>query len=131
MGKINRIVRDARIIDRRTSGLNALSKIHGIGLAAATAILTVCYPKNFTILDRRVLEQLGLSPSDTAKWTAERYINTYLPRVRECAERWGCSLRDADRALWGLSVQKRIDTVIAQSQRDDCGLIMDSVNLNS
>jgi hypothetical protein len=35
----------------------------GIGLAAASAMLTVCYPEKFTIIDQRVLETLDLFPS--------------------------------------------------------------------
>lgn len=51
--------------DRKFEALNGLDKIPGIGLATATAILTVCYPNKFTITDQRVLEMLDLKPTDT------------------------------------------------------------------
>jgi thermostable 8-oxoguanine DNA glycosylase len=124
--KINEAVKTAGNIDRRVEALNDLSKIPGIGLAAATAILTVCHPDDFTIIDRRVLEQLTLYPPKLAAhkrteyrtddWTPEEYLDEYLPRVKERAELWKCSLRDADRALWGLSVQNQIEKIIAGSE---------------
>ncbi len=108
--------------------LQGLDNIPGIGLAVATAILTVCYPKEFTIIDVRVLEILDLFPTILAEdkrkehnagdWTAKGYIDEYLPKVKERAEVWGCSLRDADRALWGQSVSRNIDAVIASSREE-------------
>jgi hypothetical protein len=86
-----------------------LDKIPGIGLATATAILTVCYPKKFTIIDQRVLGTLDLKPDNTDGWTAERYFQEYLPKVIKYCGQWGCTLREADRALWGLSVRNEIN----------------------
>ena len=77
------------------------------------------------IIDQRVLESLNLFPSylpdrkrkkySTEDWTAETYFNEYLPKVKEASERWGCTLRNADRALWGLSVARRIEQIILKS----------------
>jgi len=102
-----------------------LECVPGIGLATATAILTVSYPDEFTIIDRRVLEELDLFPSRLAKrksrkcntddWNADDYIAEYLPRVKECRKRWGRTLRECDRALWGLSVSGRMEQIIKQS----------------
>lgn len=127
MAAINRSIRLACGADRKTMicVLNALNSIPGIGLASATAILTVCYPDLFTIIDQRVLENLNLFPSKLATnkrvrynaddWTASDYIDEYLPAIKRQSERWGCTLRDADRALWGLSVSRRIEEVITSS----------------
>jgi hypothetical protein len=122
MTEINQAVQNANKPGGQIAALNALEKVPGIGLATATAILTVCYPDKFSILDQRVLAMLNLFPSrlgknkpakyDSAHWTATDYMNEFLPRVKECTERWGCSLRDADRALWGLSVDKRVKAII-------------------
>ncbi len=114
MEVINRAVSDATVSDRKIDALKALQKVPGIGLATATAILTVCYPDDFTIIDRRVLESLKLRPN-TEDWTAEEYIREFLPKIKEYARTWCCSLRDADRALWGLSVNKIIEEIITAS----------------
>lgn len=81
---INEAVKDARSADRCIEALTALDMIPGIGLATATAILTVCYPAEFTIIDWRVLDTLDLFPSRTPQtdgkehstedWLASDYV---------------------------------------------------------
>jgi hypothetical protein len=129
MAKINRAIADAP--NHKIDALKSLDGISGIGLAMATAILTVCYPEEFTIIDTRVLGQLHLFPKrladkrrtkaepiyKTEDWTAEEYVNEYLPKVKTYSEQARCSLRNADRALWGLSVYKDIENVIFKSRR--------------
>jgi hypothetical protein len=130
--KINEAVKVARQNDRRIAALTALQDIPGIGLATATVILTVCYPDAFTVIDWRVLSELDLFPSNLSvaqqvskrksddynadDWTAENYLSEFLPKVNACAKLWNCSLRDADRALWGLSVHRRIQEIIKESK---------------
>jgi hypothetical protein len=109
---INQCVEKAGRDGREVDALNELDEVPGIGLATATAILTVCYPDKFTIIDRRVLEILGLSPTKAEGWSAERYFQEYVPRVKEQSAQWGCTLRDADRALWGLSVRDDVNRII-------------------
>lgn len=132
ISKINAAVRGARQTSGIIAALDALQNIPGIGLATATVILTVCYPREFTVIDWRVLKELDLFPSclsddqqgskresedyNADDWTAETYLNEYLPKVRAFADRWACSLRDADRALWGLSVHRRVQNIIDKSE---------------
>ena len=81
MKVINSAIKDAGKDDSRIAALTALDGVPEIGLAVATAILTVCYPEKFTIIDWRVLEVLDLFPSrlpkakrkehSTNHWTAE------------------------------------------------------------
>lgn len=125
LGKINRAIEIAGKPECEHAALKGLEDIPGIGLATATAVLTVCYPNKFTIIDQRVLETLELFPSrlaarnlrnySTYDWTIEDYINEYLPRVREISNQWGRSLRETDRALWGISVSRRINQIITKS----------------
>jgi hypothetical protein len=98
-------------------------------LATATAILTVCYPESFTIIDERVLESLDLYPRGYEKkkkkrkeyssddWTAKGYVDEYLPRVREREVQWSRTLRETDQALWGLSVNRRIENIIKKNEQ--------------
>jgi hypothetical protein len=108
--QINQALRIASKPHCGIEALEALDRVPGIGLATATPILTVCYPGEFTILDWRVFETLQEAKKLSADdWTASTYMKEYLPKVREQQVLWDCSLRDADRALWGLSVRKRIN----------------------
>jgi hypothetical protein len=122
--KINRAIETAPECEH--AALKGLEAVPGIGLATATAILTVYYPDQFTIIDQRVLEALELFPSrldrrprnfSTADWTTEDYLKEYLPKVRAVSEQWGRSLRETDQALWGISVSKRIEKIIASAAR--------------
>jgi hypothetical protein len=122
--KINQAINDAS--DSEYAALKGLEAIPGIGLATATAILTACYPDKFTIIDLRVLEALELFPSrldpkpvnfSTNDWTTEDYLNEYLPKVVAVSEQWGRSLRETDQALWGISVSRRIENIIASAKK--------------
>lgn len=107
------------------AALTMLQGIPGIKLAVASAILSVCYPKKFTIIDENVLGVLSLFPSSlpahkrnrytTEYWTAAEYLDEFLPKVEQFSRRWHCGLRQADQALWGLSVEQDIQRIIANS----------------
>lgn len=99
--KINKAIVEAAKPEKVLAALKALEEVPGIGLATATAILTVCYPDTFTIIDERV-QSLDLLPSghekkkkrkkkkegkekskyNTEDWTAETYVDEYLPKVK-------------------------------------------------
>jgi hypothetical protein len=119
MACINKAVQNAAEPENKIVALKTLASVPGIRLATATAILTVCYPNEFTIIDRRVLAQLKLYPATTDGRTAEEYLERYLPAVKVYAKTWNCSLREADRALWGLSVSERMEQVIRNARQTD------------
>jgi len=86
--------------------VRVLTQVQGIGLAIASAILSVCYPDTFTVLDYRAWETLcELHPKGLLK----RYPDSeeaYLQYCRVCgtlAQQRGLSLRDLDRVLWAKS----------------------------
>lgn len=70
-------------------------------LPMASSILTVLYPKDFSIYDYRVIEQIGMNDFKDRKNQIERYFSEFLPKVQECG--LGESLRDKDKYLWGKS----------------------------
>ena len=125
LSAINAAVSAAKDAKCGEESLLSLIGIPGIGLPVATAILTACHPSEFTVLDWRVLESLRLFPSRMPKdqrreyksedWTAKEYIAEFLPRVKKISADWRLSLRDTDRALWGMSLRRRLDDVISKS----------------
>jgi hypothetical protein len=89
-----------------------LIEIGGIAIPIASAILTVCYPKRFTVVDYRscaalakvlnvepkaLRKQLGGDPS--AK--PEAYL-AYVERCKTEGERWDFDMRTFDQILWGM-----------------------------
>jgi hypothetical protein len=85
--------------------VETLIAVPGIGLPMASAILTVCYPDDFTVLDYRAwatLRALGYRLPKTLAWNARGYLK-YCDTCKRIAAKVGVSLRDLDRALWAKS----------------------------
>jgi len=113
--KINGAIRRAGEAGREVEAIRSLCGISGIKLAVASAILSVCYPNRFTIFDFRLLNTLGLLPKESDEWTPEAYWERFVPAVRRHC-RPGRVLREVDKALWGLSVHKSIQSVLRMAR---------------
>jgi len=86
--------------------VEVLLQIWGIGLAMASAILTVCCPEEFTVLDYRAWKTLQQASVDGLPESYPQSPEAYLAYCRACqtlADRMGLSLRELDRALWAKS----------------------------
>ncbi len=100
------LMREVHEADTPRAKVEALLRIRGIGLAMASAVLTVCYPEEFTVLDYRAWGTLcrwsveGLPARYPG--TSEKYLQ-YCQACRALADKKGLSLRDLDRALWAKS----------------------------
>lgn len=83
--------------------VQTLTAIGGIGLPIASAILAVCYPEEFTVLDTRAWNALVQASVDGLPgcWprTAAHYVQ-YCRACRDFARAMGLSLRELDQALW-------------------------------
>lgn len=89
----------------RGEKINILRKIYGIGIPVASAVLTVCFPDEFTITDYRATEALNKTKNVKIKDPSiliENYLE-YVDICKEIAKENNLSLRDTDRCLWGLS----------------------------
>lgn len=97
-----------------------LTSISGIGVPMASAILTVCYPKEFTVVDYRAVISLisilennnSLIDKNEIKASIKKWFGTnpsnsikayliYLEKCKELAGKHKFSLRDFDRILFG------------------------------
>lgn len=77
-------------------------KIPNIGIPIASAILTVCYPNDFTIADYRAcasLENFGEEVRGNPTNSISAYFE-YLEKCKKLARKYNISLRDFDRILW-------------------------------
>ena len=77
---INKAIVDAKKSESAIAALKALDEVPGIGLATATAILTVCYPDTFTIIDERVTLEISLVVAAFATATLPRSGDQGHPR---------------------------------------------------
>ena len=84
-------------------------------LPMATAILSVLYPEEFTIYDRRVCEVLGnfSKLKNITKFAKlwDGYVE--FKRAVESRAPKGLSLRDKDRYLWGMSFANQLRSDVA------------------
>jgi len=102
---VNQIMREVYNAKTPEEKVKTLIKIKGIGLPIASAILTVCYPEEFTVLDSRVWDILFKDKKVKNK-TLPNTISGYLDYVNICknyAKELNLSLRDFDKAMWGRS----------------------------
>jgi hypothetical protein len=100
---VEALMREVSQSDQPQAQVDALLQVRGIGLAMASAILTVCYPETFTVLDYRAWETLQRASVDGLPENYPQSPEAYLLYCRACkelADRMGLSLRDLDRALW-------------------------------
>ena len=88
----------------REDRLKILLNIKNIGIAIASAILTVLYPNEFTIIDYRVkksLKKLGIKLPGKIEENSEDYFR-YVDICKEIAIKRKLSLRNLDRILWAM-----------------------------
>ncbi len=95
-------------LTNRRDKLITLINIRNIGIAIASAILTVLSPDEFTIIDYRVknsLKRLNIKFPDKIEENVESYFQ-YVDICKETAQKWDLSLRNFDRALWAMDFYK-------------------------
>ncbi len=82
--------------------LNILTSIPSIGIPMASAILTVCYPDDFTVADYRAcaaLKNFGEEIIGNPTTRTATYFE-YLEKCKKLAHKYNFSLRNFDRILW-------------------------------
>ncbi len=91
--------------------LRVLIEEWGFLLPMASAILTVLWPKEFTVYDVRVCEQLGSHERLGDLTDFDRIWPGYEAFREEVEKRGeaGLSLRDRDRWLWGISAAEQLE----------------------
>ena len=109
--KIKKITSDVFREPNDKERLEILVGIRGIGIAIASAILTILYPERFTVYDFRVLEEINKHSKTEEirkienlpkQRQPEAYLR-YLARVKDFAKAHKLSLRNCDRVLWARS----------------------------
>lgn len=111
--KIKKLTSDVFHEQDNWKKIEILTKNRGIGIAIASAILTILYPERFTVYDYRVLEEINKQTKNKVRnienlpkqKQATAYLR-YCEQVESLAKANGLSLRDCDRAMWAESWYK-------------------------
>jgi thermostable 8-oxoguanine DNA glycosylase len=100
---VRQLMKEVSQADSPVDKVEILCNVKWIGIPIASAILSVCYPTEFTVLDYRAWEALKQASVEGLPERPPRYAQSYLQYCEACrrfADRMGLSLRDLDRALW-------------------------------
>jgi hypothetical protein len=100
---VQALMQEVSQADTAEAKVKTLTTVWGIGLAIASAILTVCYPEEFTVLDYRAWETLKDEPVTGLPQRFPVRPEEYVQYCQACcrfAEEVSLPLRDLDRALW-------------------------------
>jgi hypothetical protein len=94
----------------REQRLKILMQDWGLRLPMASAVLTVLYPDEFTVYDRRVCGALGFPYKDWSRFSESCWMEYESYKQKVCGiespEGFTFTLRDRDRFLWGKSVRE-------------------------
>lgn len=102
---VSELMMEVSQADSPEAKVRILLRVWGIGLSIASAILAVCYPEDFTVLDVRAwtsAEKLLENLPDRFPVTVGEYMQ-YCRACQRFAEQTGLSLRDTDRVLWAMN----------------------------
>lgn len=103
---VDALMREVNAAPTAQAKVEALLQVDGFGLAMASAVLTVCYPEHFTVLDFRAWEALQHFSVSGLPLPYPQNVDQYLLYCAACrrlADEAGLSLRNLDRALWAQS----------------------------
>lgn len=112
--------------------LTGKNGIGGIGIPIASAILTVCFPNNFTVADYRAVHAIKEILKDRdikinpEYWTPERYFE-YRDLCFEIKEKYNIrTLRETDKILWGYSFYRDLQSLIMGLNNTDNSVVLNS-----
>ena len=79
-----------------------LTALRGVAISVASAILTLCYPEKYAVIDFRVWRQLF--ENTRTYYSLNNYLK-YLDIIRNTAENYDLSPQQVDQAIWQYDIQ--------------------------
>ncbi len=79
--------------------LKSLTLLYGVEIPVASAILTLCLPEIYSVVDFRNWRQLFNLNTKKTYYTINDY-NEYLKRIKYLAEKYNFTTQQIDMALW-------------------------------
>lgn len=86
--------------------LKLLSTLTGVKIPVASAILTLCYPKQYSTIDFRNWRQSFNTDKRKTTYTTNDYTK-YLNKIKEQAENYGVTPQELDIALWQMDKEAK------------------------
>ena len=79
--------------------LKSLTLLYGVEIPVASSILTLCYPKNYSVIDFRNWRQIFKPSTKKTYYTTNEY-NDYLKRIKYLANKFNFTTQQIDMAIW-------------------------------
>lgn len=89
-----------------TLKLKLLTTLTGVGIPVASAILTLCFPTEYSVIDFRNWRQIYKSDEAKTSYTASEYVE-YLKTIKEMANEYGVTPQEIDIAIWQLDIDSK------------------------
>lgn len=105
------LLRRVEAADGLEDKLKVLTEVNGSGIAIASAILAVCCPEKYTVVDTYILRMLDMLASDEYISDDAKGVKLYIEYNEKC-KRWsrklGISLKRTDKLLWTKAWKERV-----------------------
>jgi thermostable 8-oxoguanine DNA glycosylase len=79
--------------------INSLCVLFGVGVPVASAILTICYPKKYAVIDYRNWRQIYDNNEKKNNFTIKEYLE-YLDKIVELSIKFKFTPQEIDLAIW-------------------------------
>ncbi|GAB3710163.1 hypothetical protein GCM10027592_46910 [Spirosoma flavus] len=86
--------------------LKLLCTLSGIEIPVASAILTLCFPEQYSVIDFRNWRQLYGETVQKTVYTPKEYV-AYLKLIRSLAEKFDVTPQDIDIAIWQNDIERK------------------------
>jgi len=87
--------------------LKTLIKLHGVQIPVASAILTLCYPDMFCVIDFRGYRQFFGNAKKYQNYTFQEYFH-YWSLIKKKANELGVTPQEVDMAIWQYDIESQV-----------------------
>jgi len=85
--------------------LRILTSLSGVEIPVASAILTLCFPEKYSVIDFRNWNQVYKSKKGKTNYTINQYVE-YLNFIRKIAKQYNLTPQEIDLAIWQKDIEE-------------------------
>jgi thermostable 8-oxoguanine DNA glycosylase len=84
--------------------LKMLCNLHGVQVPVASAIMTLCYPDKYCVIDFRGWRQVYGEIKEYTNYSTKEYTE-YHSRIKQTAAKFGITPQEIDMAIWQYDIE--------------------------
>ena len=84
--------------------MKALIILHGVQIPVASAIMTLCYPEKYCVIDKRGWRQVYGKEKEHGNYTIREYLE-YWTIIKSTAQKYDVTSQELDMALWQYDIE--------------------------